>query len=47
MSKWTPLPAERGKSVHWNLRLSAGPRARIKAGAKTRGLQDRQVVEEL
>ena len=43
----TPLPAERGKSVRWNLHLSGGVRARIKALAANRGLQDSQMVEEL
>jgi hypothetical protein len=43
----TPLPAERGKSVRWNLHLTEGLRARIKALAATRRLQDSQIVEEL
>jgi hypothetical protein len=43
----TPLPAERGKSVRWNLHLSEGLRERIKAMASARGLQDSQMVEEL
>jgi hypothetical protein len=43
----TPLPAERGKSVRWNLHLSEGLRDRIKARAQARGLQDSQMVEEL
>jgi hypothetical protein len=41
------LPVERGKSVRWNLHLSARLRERIKALAATRGLQDSQMVEEL
>jgi hypothetical protein len=40
-------PAERGPSVRWNLRLSTGLRDRIKARVKARGLQDREMVEEL
>jgi len=47
VSTRTPLPAERGKSVRWNLHLSEGLRERIKALAKARGLQDSQMVEEL
>jgi hypothetical protein len=47
VSDRTPLPAERGKSVRWNLHLSEGLRERIKANAKARGLQDSQMVEEL
>jgi hypothetical protein len=47
VSARTPLPAERGKSVRWNLHLSEGVRARIKAMAASRGLQDSQMVEEL
>jgi hypothetical protein len=47
VSTRTPLPAERGKSVRWNLHLSEGLRDRIKARAKGRGLQDSQMVEEL
>ena len=43
----TPLPAERGPSVRWNLHLSARLRERIKAIAAARGLQDSQMVEEL
>jgi hypothetical protein len=46
VSRRTPLPAERGPSVRRNLRLFAGLRPRIRAGAKARGLQDRQMVEE-
>ena len=42
-----PLPAERGKSLRWNLHLSEGVRERIKAMATARGLQDSQMVEEL
>ena len=38
VSRRTPRPAERGPSVRWNLRLCAGPRARIKVGANARGL---------
>jgi hypothetical protein len=38
VSRRTPLLVERGKSVHWNLHLFAGPRARIKARTKARGL---------
>jgi hypothetical protein len=47
VSARTPLPAERGKSVRWNLHLSEGLRERIKALASARGLQDSQMVEEL
>jgi hypothetical protein len=47
VSARTPLPAERGKSVRWNLHLSARLRERIKAVAAARGLQDSQMVEEL
>jgi hypothetical protein len=47
VSARTPLPAERGKSVRWNLHLSARLRERIKAMAAARGLQDSQMVEEL
>jgi len=47
VSARTPLPAERGKSIRWNLHLSEGLRARIKAMAGSRGLQDSQMVEEL
>jgi hypothetical protein len=47
VSARTPLPAERGKSVRWNLHLTEGLRAQIKAMASTRGLQDSQMVEEL
>jgi hypothetical protein len=47
VSTRTPLPVERGKSVRWNLHLSARLRERIKALAATRGLQDSQMVEEL
>jgi hypothetical protein len=47
VSARTPLPVERGKSIRWNLHLSEGLRARIKAQAKARGLQDSQMVEEL
>jgi hypothetical protein len=47
VSTRTPLPAERGKSIRWNLHLSEGLRERIKARAKARGLQDSQMVEEL
>jgi DNA-binding Lrp family transcriptional regulator len=47
VSARTPLPAERGKSVRWNLHLSEGLRERIKALAAARGLQDSQMVEEL
>jgi hypothetical protein len=47
VSTRTPLPAERGKSMRWNLHLSEGLRERIKARAKARGLQDSQMVEEL
>jgi hypothetical protein len=47
VSARTPLPAERGKSVRWNLHLSVAVRARVKALAETRGLQDSQMVEEL
>jgi hypothetical protein len=47
VSARTPLPAERGKSVRWNLHLSEGLRERIKAMATARGLQDSQMVEEL
>jgi hypothetical protein len=43
----TPLPAERGKSVRWNLHLSEQLRTCIKAQAEARGLQDSQMVEEL
>jgi hypothetical protein len=43
----TPLPAERGKSVRWNLHLSEQLRTCIKAKAEARGLQDSQMVEEL
>jgi hypothetical protein len=43
----TPLAAERGKSVRWNLHLSEGVRVRVKALAASRGLQDSQMVEEL
>jgi DNA-binding transcriptional MocR family regulator len=43
----TPLPAERGKSIRWNLHLSESLREQIKARAKARGLQDSQMVEEL
>jgi hypothetical protein len=47
VSARTPLPAERGKSVRWNLHLSERLRDRIKAMAAARGLQDSQMVEEL
>jgi hypothetical protein len=47
VSGHTPTPAERGKSVRWNLHLSARVRERIKAMAEARGLQDSQMVEEL
>ncbi len=47
VSARTPLPAERGKSVRWNLHLSERLRERIKAQAAARGLQDSQLVEEL
>ena len=47
VSARTPLPAERGKSLRWNLHLSGGLRTRIKALAASRGLQDSQMVEEL
>jgi hypothetical protein len=47
VSARTPLPAERGKSVRWNLHLSKQLRTGIKARAKARGLQDSQMVEEL
>jgi hypothetical protein len=43
----TPLPAERGPSVRWNLHLSTRLRERIKAIAAARGLQGSQMVEEL
>jgi hypothetical protein len=43
----TPLPAERGKSVRWNLHLSEQLRTCIKAKAEAWGLQDSQMVEEL
>jgi hypothetical protein len=43
----TPLPAERGKSVRWNLHLSERVRERVKTMAEARGLQDSQMVEEL
>jgi hypothetical protein len=43
----TPLPAERGKSVRWNLHLSEQLRTCIKVKAEARGLQDGQMVEEL
>lgn len=33
--------------MRWNLHLSEGLREQIKARAKTRGLQDSQMVEEL
>jgi hypothetical protein len=38
---------ERGKSIRWNLHLSACLRERIKAMAAARGRQDSQIVEEL
>jgi len=47
VSRRTPLPAERGKSVRWNLHLSERLRERIKAMAAARGLQDSQMIEEL
>jgi Winged helix-turn-helix DNA-binding len=47
VSARTPMPAERGKSIRWNLHLSEGVREQIKARAKARGLQDSQMVEEL
>lgn len=47
VSARTPLPADRGASVRWNLHLSEEVRARIKAMATARGLQDSQLVEEL
>jgi hypothetical protein len=47
VSTRTPLPAERGKSIRWNLHLSESLRAQIKARALARGLQDSQMVEEL
>ena len=47
VSTRTPLPAERGKSVRWNLHLSEQLRTCIKAQAEARGLQDSQMVEEL
>jgi hypothetical protein len=47
VSARTPPPDERGKSIRWNLHLSEGLRKQIKAMAKTRGLQDSQMVEEL
>jgi hypothetical protein len=47
VSARTPLPAERGKSVRWNLHLSEGLPERIKANTKARGLLDSQMVEEL
>ncbi len=47
VSARTPLPAERGKSVRWNLHLSERLREQVKALAATRGLQDSQMVEEL
>lgn len=47
VSARTPLPAERGKSVRWNLHLSEQLRTCIKARAEARGLQDSQMVEEL
>jgi hypothetical protein len=47
VSARTPLPAARGKSIRWHLHLSEGLRARIKAMAASRGLQDSQMVEEL
>ena len=47
MSGRTPLPADRGKSVRWNLHLSEQLRTCIKAKAEARGLQDSQMVEEL
>jgi hypothetical protein len=47
VSRRTPLPVERGASMRWNLHLSARLRERIKAMAVARGLQDRQMVEEL
>jgi hypothetical protein len=43
----TPLPAERGKSVSWNLHLSEPLRTCIKAKSGARGLQDSQIVKEL
>jgi hypothetical protein len=47
VSACTPLPAERGKSVRWNLHLSEQLRTCIKAKSGARGLQDSQIVEEL
>jgi hypothetical protein len=47
VSARTPLPAERGKSVRWNLHLSERLREHIKALAAERGFQDSQMVEEL
>jgi hypothetical protein len=47
VSARTPLPAERGKSVRWNLHLSERLREQVKALAAARGLQDSQMVEEL
>jgi hypothetical protein len=47
VSGHTPLPAERGQSVRWNLHLSEQLRTCIKVRAKARGLQDSQMVEEL
>ncbi len=47
VSARTPLPAERGKSVRWNLHLSERLREQVKALAVVRGLQDSQMVEEL
>jgi hypothetical protein len=47
VSARTSLPAERGKSIRWNLHLSEGLREQIKTRAKARGLQDSQMVEEL
>jgi len=47
VSTRTPLPAERGKSIRWNLHLSESLREQIKARAKARGLQDSQMVEDL
>jgi predicted DNA binding CopG/RHH family protein len=40
-------PAERGKSVRWNLHLSEQLHTCIKAKAEARGLQDSQMVKEL
>jgi hypothetical protein len=47
VSARTPLPAERGKSVRWNLHLSEQLHTCIKARAEARELQDSQMVEEL